>query len=254
MLRPARHEGTLISQNIGGVSHFVADLGVVIKDGVTAWPRRLRARRRGDHQPPGGGGPASQQHRGLHAVLLRRQADGFPGGARPLGRYRRPVDRLRRAGRLDPWAEGLQLDQFKIYEPACRTTSSCRSSRTIFVSRKPPWAICARRSPPASLRCAGSTSCTSAMAQRPSRPPWSRSIREAERKCRAVVETIPDGIYEADNYIDAAGRQGAAGPRPCQSHRQGRRHGDRLHRDASADRGQQQFAHAGGRRISPTRA
>ena len=27
-------EGRLISQNIGGVSHFVADLGVVIKDGV----------------------------------------------------------------------------------------------------------------------------------------------------------------------------------------------------------------------------
>ena len=27
-------EGCLISQNIGGVSHFVADLGVVIKDGI----------------------------------------------------------------------------------------------------------------------------------------------------------------------------------------------------------------------------
>jgi N-methylhydantoinase B len=28
---------------------------------------------------------------------------------------------------------------------------------------------------------------------------------EAERKCRAVVETIPDGVYEADNYVDAPG-------------------------------------------------
>ena len=28
---------------------------------------------------------------------------------------------------------------------------------------------------------------------------------ETERKCRAVVETIPDGVYEADNYIDAPG-------------------------------------------------
>src|SRR4051812_12139383 len=27
-------EGKLISQNIGGVSHFVADLGVVVKDGI----------------------------------------------------------------------------------------------------------------------------------------------------------------------------------------------------------------------------
>jgi N-methylhydantoinase B len=28
---------------------------------------------------------------------------------------------------------------------------------------------------------------------------------ETERKCRAVVETIPDGVYEADNYVDAPG-------------------------------------------------
>ena len=27
-------QGTLISQNIGGVSHFIADMGVVIKDGI----------------------------------------------------------------------------------------------------------------------------------------------------------------------------------------------------------------------------
>ena len=39
--------GRLISQNIGGVSHFVADLGVVIKDAIAALrARRLHARRR----------------------------------------------------------------------------------------------------------------------------------------------------------------------------------------------------------------
>ncbi len=32
-------EGRLISQNIGGVSHFVADLGVVIKDGIKRYGR-----------------------------------------------------------------------------------------------------------------------------------------------------------------------------------------------------------------------
>src|ERR687885_836408 len=32
-------EGRLISQNLGGVSHFVADLGVVIQDGVAQYGR-----------------------------------------------------------------------------------------------------------------------------------------------------------------------------------------------------------------------
>ncbi len=32
-------DGRLISQNVGGVSHFVADLGVVIKDGVRRFGR-----------------------------------------------------------------------------------------------------------------------------------------------------------------------------------------------------------------------
>jgi N-methylhydantoinase B len=32
-------EGKLLSQNMGGVSHFVADLGVVIKDGVAKFGR-----------------------------------------------------------------------------------------------------------------------------------------------------------------------------------------------------------------------
>ena len=32
-------DGSLISQNIGGVSHFVADLGVVVKDAVARYGR-----------------------------------------------------------------------------------------------------------------------------------------------------------------------------------------------------------------------
>src|SRR6201991_4561215 len=33
-------EGQLISQNVGGVSHFVADLGVIITDGVRRYGRK----------------------------------------------------------------------------------------------------------------------------------------------------------------------------------------------------------------------
>ena len=52
-------DGSLMSQNIGGVSHFVADLGVVIKDGVARYGRD--GFKPGDvllHQPPGAS-PAS---------------------------------------------------------------------------------------------------------------------------------------------------------------------------------------------------
>ena len=37
-------EGRLISQNVGGVSHFVADLGVIIDDGMKRYgAKRLQA-------------------------------------------------------------------------------------------------------------------------------------------------------------------------------------------------------------------
>jgi hypothetical protein len=43
----------------------------------------------------------------------------------------------------DPWSEGPQLNQLKIYEGGKPDNKPCRSSPTIFASRRPPWAICA---------------------------------------------------------------------------------------------------------------
>ena len=66
-------DGELISQNIGGVSHFVADLGVIITDGMKRYGRD--GFKPGDvhhHQPPGGRRPAPQQRRHLHAVSSTR--------------------------------------------------------------------------------------------------------------------------------------------------------------------------------------
>ena len=64
--------GTLMSQNIGGVSHFIADMGVVIKDGIARYGlENFTQGRRAHHQPPGGGRAAPQQHRDLYAVLPR---------------------------------------------------------------------------------------------------------------------------------------------------------------------------------------
>ena len=61
--------GELICQNVGGVSHFVADLGVVIADGMRRYGRQGFAP--GDvvitnHQAVGA---APQQHRHLRTVL-----------------------------------------------------------------------------------------------------------------------------------------------------------------------------------------
>ncbi len=90
-------KGELISQNVGGVSHFVADLGVLVTDGMQRYgARRLQAGRRHHHQPPGGGRPAPQQRRHLHALFLQGRAADVPDGARALDRRRRHLDRLRR--------------------------------------------------------------------------------------------------------------------------------------------------------------
>ena len=90
-------KGELISQNVGGVSHFVADLGVLVIDGMKRYgARRLQAGRRHHHQPSGGGRPAPQQRRHLHALLLQGRAADVPDGARALDRRRRHLDRLRR--------------------------------------------------------------------------------------------------------------------------------------------------------------
>ena len=54
-------KGELISQNVGGVSHFVADLGVIIVDGMKRYGAEgLSARRRNHYQPSGGRRSASQ--------------------------------------------------------------------------------------------------------------------------------------------------------------------------------------------------
>ena len=66
-------DGALVSQNVGGVSHFVADLGAIIKDGMKRYgARRLQTGRRADHQSPGRCRSAPQQRRHLHALFLPR--------------------------------------------------------------------------------------------------------------------------------------------------------------------------------------
>src|SRR5271169_3888134 len=111
-------EGQLISQNVGGVSHFVADLGVIITDAMKRYG--MNGFKPGDviitnHQAVAG------QHLNnvviympyffqgellmfsivrAHWIDIGGMSTGFGGEAKVL----------------DPWMEGLQLDQLKIYE------------------------------------------------------------------------------------------------------------------------------------------
>src|ERR1700723_3479005 len=111
-------KGQLISQNVGGVSHFVADLGVIITDGMKRYGEKGFAP--GDviitnHQAVAG------QHLNniviympyffegelmmfsmvrAHWIDVGGMSTGFGGGSAVP----------------DPWMEGLQLDQLKIYE------------------------------------------------------------------------------------------------------------------------------------------
>src|SRR4030042_2041374 len=110
-------EGKLLSQNTGGVSHFVSDLGAVIKDGVQRYG--VSGFKPGDvimtnHQRVAG------QHLNnvvvytpcffegelvafpvirAHWVDVGGMSTGFSAG-----------------NALDPWMEGLQLDTVKVYE------------------------------------------------------------------------------------------------------------------------------------------
>ena len=110
----------------------------------------------------------------------------------------------------DPWSEGLQFDQLKIYEggvvdqkmlaahPRQHPLPGHRDGRPALAARGLP----ARR---AALRGA----------DRPLRPERGRSRRsrriyaETEQKCRAAVAKIPDGMYEAESYIDWPGATAA---------------------------------------------
>ncbi len=111
-------DARLVSQNVGGVSHFVADLGAIVEDGMNRYG--AKGFKHDDviitnHQAVAG------QHLNnmviympyffkgelimfsmvrAHWIDIGGISTGFGAGAEVV----------------DPWQEGLQLDQLKIYE------------------------------------------------------------------------------------------------------------------------------------------
>ena len=199
--------GELISQNVGGVSHFVADLGVLVVDGMKRYGSD--GFRPGDvvitnHQAVAG------QHLNnvviympyfyegellmfcmvrAHWIDVGGQSTGFGAGATVA----------------DPWLEGLQLDQLKIYEEGRLNETLYRVIKDNI--RFPESSLGDMKSQMAACRLAarrmdelfdkyGKETILAAISQ---------IFDETEQKCRNVVAQLPDGIYEAEASIDDDG-------------------------------------------------
>ena len=200
-------KGELISQNVGGVSHFVADLGVLVVDGMKRYGSD--GFKPGDvvitnHQAVAG------QHLNnvviympyfykgellmfcmvrAHWIDVGGQSTGFGAGATVA----------------DPWLEGLQLDQLKIYEEGRLNETLYRVIKDNI--RFPESSLGDMKSQMAACRLAarrmdelfdkyGKDTILAAISQ---------IFDETEQKCRNVVAQLPDGIYEAEASIDDDG-------------------------------------------------
>jgi N-methylhydantoinase B len=199
--------GQLISQNIGGVSHFVADLGVVILDGMKRYGEK--GFKPGDviitnHQAVAG------QHlnnvviytpyfyRGELLMFAMVRAHWIDVGGTSTGFGAGPQV-------ADPWFEGLQLDQLKIYREGKLDETLYRLIKDNI--RFPESSLGDMKSQMAACRLAarrmdelfdkyGRDTILAAIA---------RIFDETERKCRNVVARLPDGVYEASASIDDDG-------------------------------------------------
>jgi N-methylhydantoinase B len=201
-------DGSLISQNIGGVSHFVADLGVVVKDAVARYGRDGFAP--GDvllhnHQATAGQhlnnvvvySPVFYRGELVAFAMVRAHWVDVGGLSTGFGAGNRAYD---------PWSEGLQFNQLKIYEAGVVDKKLLALIRDNI--RFPDNAMGDMRSQLAACRLGERRFVE--LLDRYGKDVVQASIRqfylETEQKCRAAVAAIPDGVYEAESYIDWRGK------------------------------------------------
>ena len=199
--------GDLVSQNVGGVSHFIADLGVMITDAMQRYEKE--GFKPGDvlisnHQRVAGQHlnnvcihmPYFYKGELLMFAIVRAHWIDVGGTSTGFG-----------AGLTvaDPWLEGLQLDQLKIYrggevdETLYRVISdNIRYPESSLGDMKSQMAACRL-----ALRRLDE------LFDKYSRDTVLGAIQkifdETELKCRNVVSTFPDGVYEAESVLDDDG-------------------------------------------------
>jgi N-methylhydantoinase B len=197
-------DGELLCQNVGGVSHFVADLGIIITDGMKKYGRDGFAP--GDvlimnHQAVAG------QHLNniviympyffqgelmlfsmvrAHWIDVGGTSTGFGAGA----------------DCPDPWQEGLQLNQLKLYRGGVLDETLHQVIRDNI--RFPESSMGDLRSQIAACRLALRR--VDELFQRHGKETMlagvARIFDETEAKCRNVVAGIKDGVYEASAFLD----------------------------------------------------
>jgi N-methylhydantoinase B len=195
--------GNLLSQNMGGVSHFVADLGVVIRDGL-ARHGGVHGFKPGDvvltnHQRVAG------QHLNnmvvytpcffkselfafatirAHWIDVGGMSTGFSAG-----------------NALDPWMEGLQLDQIKLYDEGQRDEKVWHIIKDNI--RFPDSSLGDLTSQIAACRLAERR--IEELLDRYGKEVVTKAIEQifdqSEAACRAVVEKMTDGVYEAESLF-----------------------------------------------------
>jgi N-methylhydantoinase B len=200
-------EGRLLAQNNGGVSHFVADLGVVIKDCVNRYG--VDGFAPGDvvitnHQRVAGQHlnnvciltPFFFENKLTAFAIVRAHWVDVGGNSTGFG-----------AGTsiIDPWQEGLQFDQIKIYEGGKPDEKMLRmisdnirfpeSSMGDLRSQMAACTLAERRLEELYTRYGAETIQIAI----------ERIFDDAERKCRLIVEQIPDGTYHAESFLDDDG-------------------------------------------------
>jgi N-methylhydantoinase B len=199
--------GELISQNVGGVSHFVADLGVIITDGM----RRYGAEgfKPGDviitnHQAVAGQHlnnvviymPYFYKGELLMFTMVRAHWIDIGGTSTGFGAGPQVAD---------PWFEGLQLDQLKIYEAGELNETLYRVIKDNI--RFPESSLGDMKSQMAACRLAARR--MDELFDKYGHDTILRAVDtifdETERKCRNVVSALPDGVYEASASIDDDG-------------------------------------------------
>ncbi|MFM9968854.1 MAG: hydantoinase B/oxoprolinase family protein [Burkholderiales bacterium] len=199
--------GDLVSQNVGGVSHFIADLGVMITDCVDRYAKE--GFKPGDviisnHQRVAGQHlnnvcihmPYFYKGELLMFAIVRAHWIDVGGTSTGFG-----------AGLTvaDPWLEGLQLDQLKIYrggevdETLYRVISdNIRYPESSLGDMKSQMAACRlalRRLDELFDKYSRDTVLSAIQ----------KIFDETELKCRNVVSTFPDGVYEAESVLDDDG-------------------------------------------------
>ena len=200
-------DSRLVSQNVGGVSHFVADLGIIIEDGMKRYgetgfkPEDVIVT---NHQAVAG------QHLNnmviympyffkgkltmfsivrAHWIDVGGISTGFGAGAEVV----------------DPWQEGLQLDQLKIYEAGKVNEVLLKVIRDNI--RFPDSSLGDMRAQMAACRLAhrrldelfekfGAETLLAAI---------EHIFTETEMKCRRTVQAFPSGVYEAESFLDNDG-------------------------------------------------